>query len=225
MALILLCKLLPPFPHLLIMFTFSPITSLEFLGTSQPPSGTPLVSPALWLLARSALTDHPCMETILLWSQILKHGTPGTLDSSSKRTSTHQAPSQGDLTRACHSEFCWCDWPFPVPSDSFLRPSCSFLLYLLLKSPLCFRIYFKYSLLFDICLNTLRYAHSYTQAHICMSPPHLWAEIADSCLKFFLYSHIEIYVLMKYVCMCLCIICMQFILHTCSIYACSMHVL
>ena len=55
------------------------------------------IPPALWLLARSGLTEHPCSKLFSFGFKFLKmvfQPGPGSRDSRSKWPSAHQPPSQ-----------------------------------------------------------------------------------------------------------------------------------
>ena len=154
MVLILLWKLLPPLPHLPIKLTFSLFTSLEFPLTSQLASETLLrfVPPALWLLARSGLTEHPCSKLFSFDFKSLKmvfQPGPGSRDSRSKWPSAHQPPSSGQSTPV------WI--PLWLVFHSVLRllsqTQLPFLLFLQLKSHFWFCSFFKFSLLLTPALT------------------------------------------------------------------------
>lgn len=83
------------------------------------------VPPALWLLARSGLTDHPWVETLFLWLQIHKYGLLARsrlIGLQTQETLSAPLPLTGERVRAHQSEF-HCDWSFTVSSDSSLRLS------------------------------------------------------------------------------------------------------
>ena len=110
------------------------------------------VPSALWLLARSGLTEHPCSKLFSFDFKSLKmvfQPGPGSRDSRSKWPSAHQPPSPGQSTPV------WI--PLWLVFHSVLRllsqTQLPFLLFLQLKSHFWFCSFFKFSLLLTPALT------------------------------------------------------------------------